>query len=770
MFLLFWIAVSVGGAAAAEPALLVYGSTPAGVAAAVTAARQGHTVVLAEPTGDIGGMLTGGLSYTDFRTRESVTGFFREYMDRVLAFYTRKYGADSAQVRDCFFGAHAEPHLSLQVLREMMAEQKTLRVETKWKLRTAVRNAGSRAVERATFDTPQGSREVQARFYIDATYEGDLAAAARVPYRLGRESTRTYGERYAGVLYFDQGRILPGSTGEGDSSVQCSNYRMIMTNDPALRVPVPKPAAYRRDEFTHLLPLFQSGKIANIYSEDHSGILRLQRLPNGKSDMNDIKQAPVRLALPGENQEWPEGDWPTRDRIAQRHMDYAMGLLYFLQNDDGLPTAIREKAREWGLAKDEFTGNGHLPTALYIREGRRIQGRYTFTEHDTQLAAGSARTPVQRDSVAIGDYVLNNHGHMPQGPLHPQLVEGDFAAPTYPFQVPYGVMVPRDVDNLLVPVAVSASHVGYSAIRLEPTWTALGHAAGLAAHLTLREGKVDVPKLQAMLHSQGQATIYTTDVLPSHKLFAAAQWAGVRGLLSDVVEYRTARLEPLRKYPHGLQYSYGFPLHAVEPDAALDARLREAWDKRLPCPRQAATTARTRGEYLQQAYHACAPAGTKEFTLFDVTFDYTKRDAETSKPNKSHYYVKEPVLNIARPRNWTWPLDYRNGNVRIRLEVLSKPAGGAPTTWTLCYIPNRGQGNGYGCTGTDIYREAGVYEKEVPMTSFWQNEAILWEEGIKQMDLVIKDDSGGAGHAHKRADHERFFPTRVRITMTQIPK
>jgi len=160
----------------------------------------------------------------------------------------------------------------------------------------------------------------------------------------------------------------------------------------------------------------------------------------------------------------------------------------------------------------------------------------------------------------------------------------------------------------------------------------------------------------------------------------------------------------------------------------------------------------------------------EQFVLFDVTFPYTKADADGSTPSQSHYYVKGPRINPARPVNWVSPVDYRNGTVHIRLEVLEKPAGGEPTTWTLCYIPNKGRGNGYGCTGTDLYKEAGVYEKDVPMTAFWENGSIIWEEGIKQMDLVIKDASGGRGHAHRRADHEKFFPTKVRITMTQVSK
>ena len=158
----------------------------------------------------------------------------------------------------------------------------------------------------------------------------------------------------------------------------------------------------------------------------------------------------------------------------------------------------------------------------------------------------------------------------------------------------------------------------------------------------------------------------------------------------------------------------------------------------------------------------------EQFVLFDATFTFTKADADNSKPSKSHYYVKGEILNPNRPKNWTSPVDYRNGTVHIRTEVIEKPPGGEPTTWTLCYIPNKGQKNGYGCTGTALYREKGIYERDVPMTSFWENDSIIWSEGIKEMHLVIKDDSGGAGHAHKRPDHEKFFPTKMRITMIQV--
>lgn len=590
---------------AAEFDIAVYGSTPAGIASAVVAARQGRRVALLEPTSHFGGLLTGGLSNTDFRTLEAVTGFYREYMDRVLADYVQRYGKDSKQVEECFFGAHAEPHVSDRVLRAMMAEQPSLRLFLRHRLEAATRHGES--IRSARFRSPDGPLDVSAPVWIDATYEGDLAAAAKANYRIGRESTREYGERFAGVLFFDQGRILPGSTGEADANEQCANFRIIMTNRPSNRVPVPQPPGYNRSEFARFLPMLRSGRIKEVYTTDHSGIIRLTHIPNAKSDMNDIKQAPIRLSLPGENNGWSDGDEATRERIYQRHVAHNIGLLYFLQNDAEVPQQIRDKANEWGLAKDEFVANGHLPPALYVREGRRTLGDYVFTEHDTMPAPRSVRARVHADAIAMGDYSLNSHGHQPAGPFYPTLFEGDFGFSTTPFMIPYGVLLPRGIANLFVPVAMSASHVGYSALRLEPTWTALGHAAGVAAHLAIAKGgrsrEVELPLLQRILHQQKQATIYTSDIPRESPYFEAVQWAGLRGVFSDLVDYQTAVLTPL-KHRYGTQYSYAHPLHAIEPEKPLDTALLSKWRKLLPgCA--ATVTGPTRGEYLLAAWRAC---------------------------------------------------------------------------------------------------------------------------------------------------------------------
>jgi hypothetical protein len=161
-------------------------------------------------------------------------------------------------------------------------------------------------------------------------------------------------------------------------------------------------------------------------------------------------------------------------------------------------------------------------------------------------------------------------------------------------------------------------------------------------------------------------------------------------------------------------------------------------------------------------------ARADQFVLFDATFTFTKDDADNSKPSQSHYYVRDKLMNAERPENWTSRVDYRNGTAHIRLEVLEKPPGGEATTWSVCYIPNKGRDKGYGCFNTPVYEQAGVYEKDVEMTKFWQNDSIVWEQGIKEMHLVIKDNSGGGGHAHKRKDHEKFFPTKVRMTVIQV--
>jgi hypothetical protein len=597
-----WISLLFFIRVAAAQEVAVYGATPAGIAAAITAARAGHETVLLEPSPRIGGMLTGGLSYTDFRTQEALTGFFREYMNAVLDHYVKTYGKDSQQVKDCFFGALAEPKVSSMVLQRMLAAEKRLTVQTNWRLDSVEMQGERGGQSRIVALRGGGGKRIMIRAAVDATYEGDLAAAAGVPYRVGRESSKQYGERFAGRLFVKGGVVLPGSTGEADRAVQCYNFRILMTTDPALRVPVPKPSDFRREEYAGVVEHFQSGQLKSAFTEGHDGVVRIQALVNRKADINDIKGSPLRLALPGETNGWPEGSVADRERIYQRHKSYALGLLWFLQNDEALPEPIRAGAREWGFAKDEFVENGHFSTDLYVREARRIEGEFTFTEHDTQPHVG-VRAPLHGDSIAIGDYALNSHGHSKAGVLHPNVADGDFNHFTAPFQVPYGTIVPKRVNNLVVPVAVSASHIGFSALRLEPTWTALGHAAGLAIHLAIAKNvpmaMVPAGEIQQLLLRDRAAIIYTSDVEPGSARFDRVQKLGLRGFLHDIAEVHPEPFGSLQKR-YGLQYTWPFPHHALRADTLLDPELRNRWLNRMTAEERAKIPARalTRGEFI----------------------------------------------------------------------------------------------------------------------------------------------------------------------------
>jgi len=425
------------------------------------------------------------------------------------------------------------------------------------------------------------SLTIAASMYVDATYEGDLAASAGADYRVGRESTREFGERLAGHIFFQAGRILYGSSGEGDHRVQKYNFRVTMTDDPALRAAIARPADYDRTRYLAILPLIADGTFAHIFTEGHDGVLRVQRIPNGKADINDINTSPVGFGLPGENNEWPDGDRATRERIRQRHRNYALGLLYFVQNDPAVPEHLRQEAVAWGLARDEFTETAHFPTSLYVREARRVLGEYMFmfTQHDVELAPGLARTRLHEDSIAVGDYPLNSHGVAQAGPIQPTVREGYFVYGDLAYQIPYGVIAPRRFDNLLVPVAASASHVGFSALRMEPTWTALGQAAGLAAHRAMLDGvstrKVRVRSLQLDLHELGAITLLISDVPPEHPLFRTAQAVGAFGFFHEEMDAEFES-EP-RQRTYGLQYFAPPARHGANLEDTLLPATEERW-------------------------------------------------------------------------------------------------------------------------------------------------------------------------------------------------
>ncbi len=295
------------------------------------------------------------------------------------------------------------------------------------------------------------------------------------------------------------------------------------------------------------------------------------------------------MALLGENYAYPEGDASTRQQIIDRHRNHLLGMLYFVQNDSAMPEPFLNEARQWGLAKDEFVNTEHFPVRLYIREARRIKGKYVFTQNDVNTIDNSLITIPKEDAIAIGDYALNCHGVAP-ATLHPSVADGDFNYIPAPFQIPLGVIIPVGFTNLLVSVAVSASHVGFSGLRLEPTWTALGQAAGIAAHVALQHSMsvpdVPVRSVQKLLHQNKAKTAYISDVTPNSEYFEAAQWLGLQGYLHDIYLRDTLAMRDTTTYRslRGTQYAAAYPFHELHPEQPADIVLLNTWIKRLNHP------------------------------------------------------------------------------------------------------------------------------------------------------------------------------------------
>lgn len=587
-------------ALASEPEydVLVYGGSPGGVAAAVAAAKAGRSVLLIEPYRRVGGLMTNGLSYSDFRSFEALTGFFLEFTQRVEADYRERYGADSPQVADSLRGTHGEPSVNQRVFDAMLNER-GVSTRTQWTLdrveRTPLLHGRQRMVAVHLRSGDGTAMRVTARQFIDGTYEGDLMAAAGESFHVGREARSQYGEPLAGDVH-----------GRADGQVQGYNLRLTMTTrEDNKRLPE-MPAGYRRDEFADVLAHFRSGRLQRAFAAGREGIFRAQEpgLPNGKFDVNDTPKSPVRLSLPDLNDAYPTADAATRAGIINRHYYENIGLLYFLQNDPEVPESIQAETRQWGFCRDEFVDNGGLPEQIYVREARRMVGQHVFTIADTRTAPRDARSVLHSDSIAAGDYIHNCHGTGRRGSRYDGEHEGEFYDFIQPYQIRYGVIVPQLTENLLVPVACSASHFGFSALRLEPIWSALGQAAGWAAHLAMETESpvqhVDVPKLQQLLHRDRSATIYVTDVAPDAREFEAVQWFGNRGGLHGLVDLDGVRA-PARIAG---QYVEGFPDHAVNLDAPMSTELENKWRGLLPPGVEAPETASSRGEWLLAAYAA----------------------------------------------------------------------------------------------------------------------------------------------------------------------
>ncbi len=523
---------------------VIVGGTPAGIMCGITVAKAGRRAVILERTAHIGGLPANGLGATDIHTRGATGGLFLEFVGRVKQHYSDTYGADSQQVSDCSDGYRFEPHVAALVLRDMIAEQgdklevRRLRQFNHEPSKAFKAGAALRQIKIVNRET--GEEEIySASVFVDATYEGDLAAAAGAPYMLGREGADEYGEPCAGKFYqrWDAPVDERYSTGQADNAVQSYNYRLSLTDNAENRTRIDKPGTYSRDEFLSLAEDVRLNRFAGppkpLEFDGIGAITNMARVPNQKVDGNNQHAAFISTDLPEENWPYPTASWDWRDRFARRLRDYILGLFYFAQNDESLPADFRERCNRWGLASDEFQDNGHFPRQIYVREGRRIRGEYLFTAHDALSKRGSRE---HAKSITASHYALDSHACHKREPGRPH-TEGIFTYPTTPYCVPYGVIVPLEIENMLIPVPASGTHIGFSTLRMEPCWMALGEAAGAAINVSLDEGTnvrdANVVELQRRLLRSGAVLTYYKDACPGDEHYEALQFFALRGFLGD---------------------------------------------------------------------------------------------------------------------------------------------------------------------------------------------------------------------------------------------
>ncbi len=532
---------------------VIVGGTPAGIMAGIAVARAGRRAIILERTAHIGGLPANGLGATDIHTRGATGGLFLEFVRRIKEHYSEAYGADSQQVIDCSDGYRFEPHVAEKILLEMIAEQgENLEVRRMRQFDHEPSNAikeGAALTGIKIINRVNGESETyHASVFVDATYEGDLAAAAGAPYMLGREGVEEYGEPCAGKFYQRWGAPVDEtySTGQGDNAIQSYNYRLPLTTVESNMTRIEKPRAYNRDEYLSLAEDVRLNRFAGpptpMEFDGIGAITNMVTVPNGKVDGNNQHAAFISTDLPEENWPYPTASWEWRDQFAERLRDYILGLFYFAQNDPELPADFRERCNRWGLASDEFADNGNFPRQIYVREGRRIRGEYLFTAHDALSKRGSR---AHMTSITASHYSLDSHACLKREEGRPH-TDGIFTYRTTPYSVPYGVIVPLEVENLLIPVPASGTHIGFSTLRMEPCWMALGEAAGEAINVSLDDGTrvrdANVIEMQRRLLAAGAVLTYYEDAAPGDAHYHALQYFALRGFLGD--SYRANLDEP----------------------------------------------------------------------------------------------------------------------------------------------------------------------------------------------------------------------------------
>ena len=488
--------------------ICVYGGNSGGIAAAVTARRLGYSVIVLEPSRHVGGLTAGGLGFTDIGNKQAIGGVSREFYRRV----GKAYGVAEHW--------RFEPHVAEAVFLDWIREEQ---IEVCFTSPLARVEMGNRRIARLW---TENGLEVVARMYLDCSYEGDLMAAARVSYTVGREANSQYGETLNGAQVRDihqfylpvdpfviegdpSSGLLPGIdpgvpvAGAGDRRVQAYNFRLCLCRNPASQLPFTAPPGYDRSRYELLVRYLKAGHVPEFSKFDG--------LVNDKVDMNN--HGAFSSDYIGYNYRFPEAGNEEREAIFQDHVSYVKGLLWFWKQDPVVPRAFQEPFQQWGWAADEFQDCGGFPHALYIREARRLVGDVVMTEHHCTGAA------TVEDPVALAAYTMDSHNCQRFVRDGRVLNEGDVQVPAGPpYPISYRALVPRagECENLLIPFCLSASHIAFGSIRMEPVFMILAqsciHAAGLAIRRAVRVQDVpydllrdDLLQARQILRSPGKA-------------------------------------------------------------------------------------------------------------------------------------------------------------------------------------------------------------------------------------------------------------------------
>jgi hypothetical protein len=518
--------------------IIIYGGTAPAVIAAVQAVQMGRSVLVVSPDGHLGGLSAGGLGWTDSGDKAVVGGLAREFYRRVYQHYKREeawrwqsrseYGnrgqsglsMDDEEATMWIF----EPHVAETIFEDLIRESDIKVLRDEWLDREKGVIMKGPAIH--SMKTLSG-KVFRGKVFIDATYEGDLMAAAGVSYHVGREANRVYGEQWNGVQtgvlhhahYFEKDvspyvipgdpssgvlpRIStenPGEYGSGDHRVQAYCFRMCLTKVPENRVEIIPPEGYDPTQYELLVRLFDSGWRGFFNKYDP--------IPNAKTDVNN--HGAFSTDNIGMNHDYPEAGYGRRQEIIREHETYQKGLLYFVQTDPRVPAEIQEEMKKWGYARDEFRDSGHWPHQIYVREARRMIGELVMTENEVL-----GKAPVHR-SIGMGSYTMDSHNVQryikPDGFVQN---EGDIGVhPSRPYRIDLGSILPvaGECDNLLVPVCVSASHIAFGSIRMEPVFMILGQGAATLAGLAIERGKpiheIPYEELRSRLLEDGQVLEY----------------------------------------------------------------------------------------------------------------------------------------------------------------------------------------------------------------------------------------------------------------------